>query len=532
MTYHETVTRWGFGAMLLGLGIGFYITYITIPPAEDAIMLFDYSRNLATRGVITYGTGSPVPVEGATDFLYMILIAVASKLGLSEFAAALLLNYLAILLICYLFWRISQSYFLPLIAVLATPFLYATLLGFSAILFSAFYLLSLYLTLRDDRRLYLSILCVCLLRPDGVVWSAGLLATRFIKLEKPQLAAEVRYLVMWLIAPGIAYFAWRLWYFGEWLPLPFIVKSSGERYLSATAAYLLPILIPAVTVVMCSKEKLGLIRNLMLLFALPVVFYGSLRLEQNFGDRFLAPMFFGVLMLLMSQNSQAAARLFIFLTVCLTWQLTDAVFGEVHYSKNYTARPIALELQELPRGKLLSTEAGVLAYYSQWAADDSWGLNTPRYAHHLITPSDVAQGSYDLIVAHCDINLLATMTQFDQGNSSTRTWVHQCEALAAFLHSSGYGIFLVPTLEDQGSTLDYSFVGPKITCVPHLIYAVSPAYVANTQAKSILRDFGAVEYDSSAGTYVGGDVCQMAANAGQLSRLHPIKYDPAIRNGA
>ena len=532
MTYQETAKRWGLGAMLLGLGIGFYVTYVTAPPAEDAIMLFDYSRNLATRGIITYGSGSSVPVEGATDFLYMILIAVAAKLGLSEFAAALLLNYLAILLICYLFWRISQSYFLPLIAMLATPFLYATLLGFSPILFSAIYLLSVYLTLRNDRRLYLAILFLCLLRPDGVVWSAGLLAMRLIKLEKPQLASEARYLVMWLIAPGVAYFAWRLWYFGEWLPLPFIVKSSGQRYLGATAAYLLPILIPAVTAVACSTGRLALTRNLMLLYALPVVFYGSMRLEQNYGDRVLAPMFFGVLMLLVSQNSKAEAKLFVFLSACLTWQLTNAVFGEVHYSKNSTARPIALELQKLPRGKLLSTEAGVLAYYSQWAADDSWGLNTPRYAHHLITPSDVARGSYDLIVAHCDINLLATVTQFDWDASSTRTWVHQCEALAAFLHSSGYSIFLVPTLEDQGSSLDYSFVSPDTTCVPHLIYAVSPTYAAEAQVKDILRGLGALEYGRSAGTYVGGDVCRIAANASQLGRLHPTKHDLAVRNGA
>jgi hypothetical protein len=39
-------------------------------PAEDAVILFQYSRNLATPGAITYLANGP-HVEGATDFAWV-----------------------------------------------------------------------------------------------------------------------------------------------------------------------------------------------------------------------------------------------------------------------------------------------------------------------------------------------------------------------------------------------------------------------------------------------------------------------------
>ena len=523
---------WPSVVLFLGLGIGFYIAYISIVPAEDADILFNYSRNLATRGVITYGAETSVPVEGATDFLYLILITLASKVGFNEFASALILNYLGILLICYLFWRISASTVLPLVAVVATPFLYAAIMGFSAILFSALYLLCLHLSAQKDRRVYLAILGLCLLRPDGVVWSAGIVGSRLAETERSQLSLEIRYLVLSLIIPGLVYFAWRLWYFGEWLPLPFIVKSSGERKFTETAGYLLPILVPTVTTILCAKDKLLLMRRIVLLFALPVVFFSCIRLEQNIGDRFLAPMFFGVLMLLVSLNLRELAAIFLVMSVCLTWQLTFGTFYAIGYTKDATARPIGLQLRKLPPGKLLSSEAGMLAYYSGWAAEDSWGLNTPRYAHRLITESDVAQGAYDLIMVHCDINLLGPEAQPVRTVPTTRTWTHHCEALAPFLYSSGYKIYLVPTF--GADFLDPTLTSPWITCIPQTIYAVSPGYSAAPKVQSILRSFGALAYDRSAEIYLGdeGDeLCRANKNPNRLSSLHPIMDDFAARDG-
>src|SRR5580698_458592 len=53
-------------------------------PAEDAVILFQYSRNLAERGAITFLAGGP-HTEGATDFAWMLLIAAANRCGVPAF---------------------------------------------------------------------------------------------------------------------------------------------------------------------------------------------------------------------------------------------------------------------------------------------------------------------------------------------------------------------------------------------------------------------------------------------------------------
>ena len=52
----------------------FALSYVYVVPAEDAVILYEYAKNLAQTGLITYGVAS-VPIEGATDFLWMVVIA-------------------------------------------------------------------------------------------------------------------------------------------------------------------------------------------------------------------------------------------------------------------------------------------------------------------------------------------------------------------------------------------------------------------------------------------------------------------------
>src|SRR5260370_785727 len=70
-------------------------------PAEDAVILFQYSRNLAEHGAITFLSGGP-HVEGATDFAWMVLVAAVTKCGLTPFwfcAAANVLSLLGLALL-------------------------------------------------------------------------------------------------------------------------------------------------------------------------------------------------------------------------------------------------------------------------------------------------------------------------------------------------------------------------------------------------------------------------------------------------
>ena len=58
----------------------FTLSYVYVVPAEDAVILYEYAKNLAQTGLITYG-GASVPIEGATDFLWMVVIAFFKSIG-------------------------------------------------------------------------------------------------------------------------------------------------------------------------------------------------------------------------------------------------------------------------------------------------------------------------------------------------------------------------------------------------------------------------------------------------------------------
>src|ERR1700678_4625821 len=83
-------------AALLAVATGLFVaTHIHWPivPMEDASMLLRYSQNLARGHGIVWNVGE-APVEGATDFLYMLVVGVTSavtKANVKTAAAILLL---------------------------------------------------------------------------------------------------------------------------------------------------------------------------------------------------------------------------------------------------------------------------------------------------------------------------------------------------------------------------------------------------------------------------------------------------------
>lgn len=139
----------------------FLWAYFFTVPAEDAVILYEYSKNLAERGLITYG-GSQIPIEGATDFLWMLLIAIMKTIGLSEFASALVLNFFGIFLILNLFNK-SKVRLWIIFTILLTPFFYASLNGLSAIFFVALHLIVLKLFFTKNRWLYAAVFILCLI---------------------------------------------------------------------------------------------------------------------------------------------------------------------------------------------------------------------------------------------------------------------------------------------------------------------------------------------------------------------------------
>src|SRR5579875_938808 len=81
--------------ILSAIAVAGMLLVVTAPlifvPAEDATILYQYSDHLAMTGRIAYNTGGP-RVEGATDFLWMVLLAGFRKLHIPAFWATAGMN--------------------------------------------------------------------------------------------------------------------------------------------------------------------------------------------------------------------------------------------------------------------------------------------------------------------------------------------------------------------------------------------------------------------------------------------------------
>lgn len=81
---------------LLAFGLGGLLLYhFRVYAADDAFITFRYARNLAQGAGVTWNPGEP-PLEGYSNFLWMLLASAALKLGLDPLAAAR-----AIAVLCY-----------------------------------------------------------------------------------------------------------------------------------------------------------------------------------------------------------------------------------------------------------------------------------------------------------------------------------------------------------------------------------------------------------------------------------------------
>jgi len=509
-----SVSRIYIGVVALGAALA----YLLAIPAEDAVILYEYSRNLANQGLITYGTQNFTPVEGATDFLWMLLIALFSKAGVSEYGAALIITVLS----AYgLYWTLCSrgvSAILAAVSILCSGYFFSALQGFSTLAFSALYVLCLALAFRADRRAYVAVLCMCLLRPDGVIWGIGAVAVLLLAARREDVRGHLRDMLVFLIFPGLLYFLYRVVYFGEWLPLPFLVKASGTRDFLFFYRYSLAnvewVAVPIAVVMIATGASRELILRAFLLFLLPVIFYGALRLEQNVGNRFLAPMFFGGLYLIGGVGRTRPAVAFVLLSVYLTWSqpyigTLDTIKALVN-SKRENVYNISREISSL-NGRMLVTEAGRLAYYSGWRVDDSWGLNTPKFAKRMIETSDLTAGHYDLINAHCDLQMLSAATVVK--SPTPRSWDSHCAVVTQYVSNNDYDVFLAPFY--RGPTLGqairfrlnipYEVVTDR--CERHDIFAVSRSYPDREKLVGILMAHGAVPHDPKHQQYVMDTLC-------------------------
>ncbi len=436
---------------------------LNLPIAEDAAILFRYSENLADTGRISYNPGGE-RAEGATDFLWMVLIAGLYKLGLSSSHAALGISVFSLIATLWVQYRLVDGK-LPQTALLWLGWLlasqqWAAIQGFSV----NFWGLSLWLCVwfwhnRSWRFLYLSALACVLIRPDGFFIAAPL-AVASLWLFPSERITNLKRIAAWAVIPGLLYYVWRTWYFGEWLPLPFLVKTVATPEKSGllvvgSVKYLLVYLIryvgPLWLILVLGKKVREEWREVLVFgtafVLLPGLLYSITALEQNVANRFVLPLLVGAMALAAIHWRTGNLQRLMWLVFIGLSGFYFFVYGlRAMQTRTQQIADLATELSDIQAHRMAITEAGHLPYQSGWEAIDLWGLNTPALATTVPHERLLDEFAPHLIAWHEGMTPADSLyLRLREPYATTRNWDHMVFNSFKYAYEHGtYEIWRVP----------------------------------------------------------------------------------------
>jgi hypothetical protein len=263
-------------------------------------------------------------------------------------------------------------------------------------------------------------------RPEGVILTAGMLIS-IVVIKGWRASAKIIWIFVFITAIlGGAYFLWHWNYFGYPLPNPFYKKGGGALYWDSFWESLGNLLrfggpfVLAFVLGFRSKEK----TRQTIAFLIPLILFASAFIlisnETNFGGRFQYALWPLVLLSWYPLVNGLGRELNLSLPhpsevrVRNVWTLSVLVIaaGILYYSfaqncylttaqrtcgvayeadGRYDVAKMLSEFQG--NGYVIATsEAGLLPFYSNWNAIDTWGLNDEWIAHH----GEITAGYLDL----------------------------------------------------------------------------------------------------------------------------------------
>jgi hypothetical protein len=403
---------------------------------EDAYILYIFSESFASGNGISYYPGG-LPAEGATDFLWMILLGVGKFFGMDVAISASILNALGISVITFFgiklaskgllgFWLNIFSLTFALIVPLS-QIGQASLAGFSTGFYVSFVAALFYLIFeRKKEHLYfipLLGIILGLLRPDGVI--IGVFAS-FIGLFLATKESVVKkYIISSLVAfcVGIIYFFWRYEYFGNILPLPLYVKGASPESLPGLVPHFAWAIeneflgvIAIVTFAVCKYRERVFLASIPVGMLFVALVFATL--SQNVAYRLQAP---GTVLLLMWSSilvasfSDVPSKFFKIKKVVPLFVATLFLASAALHARgalkmvgyltsneyiNYFPYHLASSFDD--ETVIALTEAGRFAY---WVAGDKYdlvGLNTPEVALNKSSPEYINEINPDIIFMHVD----------------------------------------------------------------------------------------------------------------------------------
>lgn len=484
---------------------------LSAPPFEDAAMLLRYAENIAAGHGIVWNPGE-APVDGATDFLPMMLVAalrwvgVPSKvgiqvLGLIAHLATVLLVYLAVrrtqrgpmLIACaaalYLAFGPGVRY---IGASLATPVFAAAAAGAWFIALRIMQAEGKPSSRQVNGFVLLSLSCG-FVRPEGVFLSFFMLVAIVIGSGVRANRRLVRnYLACYAVIGGL-YLLWRWSYFGHLLPNPFYRKGGGHLYWRALRESVqtvfsmgAPFFLPLVAGLLRRRRQRAALAVLFPIFAFTSVWI-LLSDEMNFVGRFQYaclplllmswyPFARGMRAACFAPRSLRSARSIAAVGGCallvgggLWAQVLRYAPFVMHDDGRYD---VACRLRRYAERDyvIATTEAGLLPLFSQWRAVDAWGLNDAWIAHHGTVTAEYLDRYRPAVVMWHAVGSPSSATPAD-GNP----WNRMVRVLENYVRERGY----VPVAA-YGPTLD-----------DRHLYWVDPQC---PDAEAIRRDLGGIRY--------------------------------------
>lgn len=251
------------GLLLAATGIAYGLHWsFTI---DDAAISFSYARNFAEG----YGLGALYPgaprVEGYSNFLWVVLLALGTKIGLETVLVSKVLGLVFSLGIAGLLFFsvrsfVQQSWMLLglLLLPLSLTFSFWSASGLENSLYGFLIIMSVFFLLAEERREItdpdrwmiplgsaLSLVLVGMTRPEGLVYALAGLAYKVLQIifsrgdhqkenteAKAFTSKRIRSLMVWLIIFAIGYGLFKVWhylYFAAWWPNPIYAKAGWQR---------------------------------------------------------------------------------------------------------------------------------------------------------------------------------------------------------------------------------------------------------------------------------------------------------------
>lgn len=510
-TKRRPFQRMDMAVLLILLLISVFVIWrradLHLPPAEDAAMLMRYAQHLAEGHGIVWNIGEK-PVDGATDFLFMVMVAALIKTGLTPETATRALIFVAHLLNVALLYWVGVSLFgtarwvafLGSFYVIVSAATLYIVTCFGAPVFALFASLTWFCALRIMLHeaegswaagFGLFSLLTGLIRPEGVLLSLlmllGILWVRGVR-------ASWLPILAWLICVvgiGGIYFLWRWNYFGHPLPNPFYKKGGGVLHFSGLInsytnflVFNLPMLPLWLGVLL-----LGVQRRLFIGMMLPVVGFASLFIllssEMNLYGRFqyvtLPLSMMVTFATYIALRRQVAVIPLIGQEHTLRVLRATALVGGMLLLHRYTAftlyayppRPdgryeMARALARYaPKGYYMAvTEAGLLPFYSRWKAIDTWGLNDAWIAHNgMVSEAYLDRYKPALIMFHAHYTLLTPPRLQND-------WDKMVAILQRYAERHGYRLAAVYTDIPYGDSAHFYYVRPDLPETAELVRTI------------------------------------------------------------